>query len=98
MDMILSPEDAAFRDEVRAFIAEKLPPEIKCKVETGVKLAKADFVRWQKILCEKGWIAANWPKEHGGPGWTPMQCYLFEEELDLARISTEQSEAHDPQQ
>ncbi len=81
MDMNLSPEDAAFRDEVRAFIADKLPSEIKRKVETGVKLAKADFVRWQKILFEKGWIAANWPKEHGGTGWTPMQRHIFDEEL-----------------
>ncbi len=81
MDMNLSPEDAAFRKEVRAFIAKKLPPEIKRKIEKGIKLAKEDFVRWQKILFEKGWIAPNWPKEHGGTGWTPMQRHIFDEEL-----------------
>ncbi len=81
MEMILSQEDAAFRDEVRAFIATKLPPEIKRKIEKGIKLAKEDFVRWQKILFEKGWIAPNWPKEHGGTGWTPMQRHIFDEEL-----------------
>ncbi len=81
MEMNLSPEDAAFRNEVRAFIADNLPSAIKRKVETGVKLAKEDFVRWQKILNEKGWVAPNWPKEYGGTGWTPMQRHIFDEEL-----------------
>ncbi|MHA1537190.1 MAG: acyl-CoA dehydrogenase family protein [Alphaproteobacteria bacterium] len=81
MDMNLSPEDTAFRKEVRAFIADKLPTEIRGKIEAGVKLAKEDFERWQKILFEKGWIAPNWPKEYGGTGWTPMQRHIFDEEL-----------------
>ena len=81
MEMKLSPEDAAFRKEVRAFIADKLPPEIRRKVETGVKLAKEDFVRWQNILNDKGWVAPSWPKEYGGTGWSPMQRHIFDEEL-----------------
>ena len=85
MDMNLSPEDAAFRKEVRAFIAKKLPPEIKRKIEKGVKPAKEDFVRWQKILFEKGWIAPNWPKEHGGTGWTPMQRHIFDQVTVIAK-------------
>ncbi len=84
MDLQLSEEDAAFRDEVRAFVAAELPPEIRRKVELGQRLGKQDYLRWQKILYEKGWIAPAWPREHGGTGWTPLQRFIFEEELALA--------------
>jgi len=84
MQLKLSAEDAAFRDEVRAFVTRSLPPEIKRTVELGLRLSKQDHVTWQKILFEKGWAAPKWPKEHGGTGWTPVQRYVFEEELALA--------------
>jgi alkylation response protein AidB-like acyl-CoA dehydrogenase len=83
MELNLSAEDSAFRDEVRAFIAASLPPEIKHKVDYGLRIGKADYLAWQKILFEKGWIAPNWPKEYGGTGWTPLQRHIFEEELAL---------------
>ena len=41
---------------------------------------------WQKKLFEKGWIAPNWPKEHGGTGWTVNQKYIYETERSLAGI------------
>ncbi len=80
----LSKEEEAFREEVRAFIAQNLPVDIRERVEGGRKLGKDDFVRWQKILFHKGWIAPHWPLEHGGTGWSPMKRYLFEEELGAA--------------
>ena len=86
MDLDFSDADLAFRDEVRAFIGDNLPPEIKTKVERGFFLEREDFVTWQKILHAKGWIAPGWPPEYGGPGWTPTQRYIFDEEL--ARGST----------
>ncbi len=84
MEMALSSADAAFRDEVRGFIGAELPGDIKDKVERGQRLEKDDYVRWQKILFKRGWIAPNWPVEHGGTGWTPLQRHLFEEELAIA--------------
>ena len=86
MDLDFSDADLAFRDEVRAFIGDNLPPEIKTKVERGLFLEREDFVTWQKILHAKGWAAPNWPVEYGGPDWTPTQRYIFDEEL--ARGST----------
>ncbi len=80
MELRLSEQDEAFRQEVRAFIADNLPAAIKRKVETGRRLYKQDYVSWQKILYGKGWIAPGWPVEYGGTGWTPIQHYLFEEE------------------
>ena len=81
MELSLSSNDAAFRQEVRDFIRAELPADIKSKVERGQRLVKEDYVRWQKMLYEKGWIAPGWPLEHGGPGWTPLhsniQCPAF---------------------
>lgn len=84
MELVLSPEDAAFREEVRAFLKDKLPRELADKCETGFRMGKDEHVRWQKILYEQGWIAPNWPVEHGGTGWTAMQKHIFEEECALA--------------
>ena len=83
MELRLIEQDEAFRQEVRAFIADNLPAAIKRKVETGRRLYKQDYVSWQKILYGKGWIAPGWPVEYGGTGWTPIQKYIFEEELAL---------------
>jgi alkylation response protein AidB-like acyl-CoA dehydrogenase len=84
MDLEFSKEELAFREEVRAFVAAKLPADIREKVDNGFPLAKNDAVRWQKILYEQGWAAPNWPVEHGGTGWTPTQIYIFDDEMGAA--------------
>ncbi len=84
MEIGFSDQDLAFRDEVRSWIEEALPPEIRHKVAGGMHLEKEDHVRWQKILYEKGWIAPGWPREHGGTGWTPIRRYIFDDELARA--------------
>jgi alkylation response protein AidB-like acyl-CoA dehydrogenase len=83
MELNLSKEDQAFRDEVRAFIAENYPAEMRVpRPETD--LTKEQMMLWHKILHKKGWIAPLWPKEYGGPGWTLMQRYIWEQEAGLA--------------
>ncbi|HSD44118.1 MAG TPA: acyl-CoA dehydrogenase family protein [Burkholderiales bacterium] len=84
MDLQYTPEEQAFREEVRAFVRAKLPREISEKVLNHRRVVKEDYVRWQKILHEKGWIAANWPIEHGGTGWTAVQQHIFDEECAAA--------------
>ena len=73
MDLTFSAEDAAFRDEVRAFLRDATPKELKYKVENGIEMKRSDVLQWHRILYEKGWVAPNWPAEHGGPGWTLNQ-------------------------
>jgi alkylation response protein AidB-like acyl-CoA dehydrogenase len=80
MDLAFSPEDLAFRDEVRTFIKTKLPADIREKVKAGDHLGKDDYYRWHRILFERGWSAPNWPKEYGGPGWSAVQRHIFYEE------------------
>ena len=83
MDLRFTPEELAFRDEVRAFFRTNLPVGIRGKLVEGKHLAKDDIVTWQRILNKKGWAVANWPVERGGTGWTPVQQYIFQEELQL---------------
>ncbi len=86
MDLYFKPEDAAFRDEVRAFLDEKLTPELReaGKLTTSVFTDKQWNLAWQKVLYEKGWVAPNWPAEYGGTGWTEMQKYIFASECARA--------------
>ncbi|MGR3425125.1 MAG: acyl-CoA dehydrogenase family protein [Sagittula sp.] len=67
----------AFRAEVRDFVRDRLPPDIAEKVRRGREMEKDDYVRWQKILREKGWFAAGWKKEHGGQGWSQARQLAF---------------------
>jgi len=83
MDLRFTPEELAFRDEVQAFFHANLPERIRTKLVEGKHLAKDDIVTWQRTLNKKGWAVANWPVEWGGTGWTPVQQYIFQEELQL---------------
>ena len=80
MDIRFSPEDIAFRDEVRRFLAEDFPADIRLKMQRGVQLGRDDHVRWQQVLAARGWAGVNWPVEYGGTGWTPVQKYIFSTE------------------
>ena len=84
MDFNFSEQDLAFRQEVRDFMQHSLPEDLREIAEHGQHFRKEHFVRWQKILFERGWAAPSWPVEHGGPGWTPTQKYIFQEELGLS--------------
>ncbi|WP_226016361.1 acyl-CoA dehydrogenase family protein [Novosphingobium sp. FKTRR1] len=86
MDIDLSPQDIAFRDEVRAFLAENLPQAVK----DGAAASPTVFVEpdigqhWNAVLNARGWLGYQWPKEVGGTGWSPVQRYIFEKECALA--------------
>jgi pimeloyl-CoA dehydrogenase large subunit len=84
MDLRFTPDEIEFRDEVRAFMREKLPPATRDKMVTGRSLAKQDMVDWQRILNAKGWAVPHWPKEWGGTGWGPVKTYLFRDEMQQA--------------
>lgn len=82
MDIAFTPAERAFREEVRTFLAEHLTEQMRreTRLTSGV-YAEAEVARhWQSILFAKGWDAPSWPKEAGGPGWTPIQRYIFEKE------------------
>jgi alkylation response protein AidB-like acyl-CoA dehydrogenase len=84
VNLEFSPAELAFRAEVRAFLREKLPPDISAKVLGFKRLVREDWVRWTQILHEKGWSAPSWPKEAGGPGWSTIEQHIFDEECAAA--------------
>jgi alkylation response protein AidB-like acyl-CoA dehydrogenase len=84
MDLNYSADEAAFREEARAWLSQNLPPDLKDKVAAYAHLSKDDLLRWHRILAKKGWVAPAWPKEWGGTGWNVVQRYIFEEELGYA--------------
>ena len=84
MNLDFSAEDIAFRDEVRAFIAENYPSTLRGKQDEGDELSKEDFLSWHKVLAKKGWVAPAWPVEFGGTGWSQTQRYIWSEETARA--------------
>ena len=88
MDLRYSPEELAFRDEVRGWLDAHLPQDIRDKVTGYQGLSKDDILRWHKILAAKGWSVPHWPEEWGGTGWDITQRYLYEEQFGLAGAPT----------
>ncbi len=86
MDLDFSKEDMAFRDEVRAFIAEAFDEDMRARAAQSKNghIDKAGQIRWLKRLYDKGWIAPDWPVEYGGTGWSHAQKYIFDMEMALA--------------
>ncbi len=92
MDFRDSPQDAAFRQEVRNFLAAELPKGFgpSSEGDTGEDLRggidRYGFYHdWMKKLARRGWIAPAWPEEYGGAGLTVMQQFVFNEEMARAR-------------
>ena len=84
MDLDFTPEQQAFRGDIRAWVAAHLPQDIAAKVHSGQRLHRDDLQRWARILGARGWLGYGWPKEFGGPGWDAIERHLFEEECALA--------------
>ncbi|WP_457093097.1 acyl-CoA dehydrogenase family protein [Microvirga sp. P5_D2] len=88
MDLNFTSEEIAFRDEVRSFLASEIPDAIKRKQFSGHELTKDDIVTVQRILNARGWAVPHWPVEWGGQDWTPVQHYIFNDELERASVPT----------
>ena len=84
MDLRFTDEEMAFRAEVRAFIREAQPAAMRKKLAEGHSFSKAEMVEWVRILNKKGWSVPHWPREWGGTGWSPVQQYIFMDEIQQA--------------
>jgi alkylation response protein AidB-like acyl-CoA dehydrogenase len=87
MDFRYSPEDEAFRKEVRDWIKENLPESWATEQE-ALGISEDSFqmaLEWQKRLYKRGWVGLTWPKEYGGGGGTLMQQVILSEEMAKAR-------------
>jgi len=87
LDISFSPEEEAFRAEVRAFIAEAKPLlPLGLGAPEAATRTRDDYMAWHKLLYKKGWAAPHWPKQYGGTGWSAIQRYIFNEECAAAEM------------
>ncbi|MGB0876477.1 MAG: acyl-CoA dehydrogenase family protein [Mycobacterium sp.] len=86
MQLALTPEEADFRDELRAFYRNQIPAEIRERTRTASEANRDDIVATQKILNDHGLAVPNWPVEWGGKDWTPTQQQIWLDEMQLASV------------
>ena len=84
LDAVDTPALAEFRREVRTFLDNAVPPDLREMVRVGAPVPKTDHIRWQRRLAAKGWLAPGWDVENGGTGWDPAHRLVFDEEYHLA--------------
>src|SRR5512141_427843 len=80
MDLRFTPDEIAFRHDVRVFMRDNVPEGTKRKMVEGRRLIKSDLVDWQRILNAKGWAVPHWPREWGGTGWSSIKQAIFLDE------------------
>ncbi|MCL6282408.1 acyl-CoA dehydrogenase family protein [Ruegeria sp. 2012CJ41-6] len=80
MDLSYTPEQDAFRAELRGFLAENLSERVREKVRLGKRLTKVEMQDWHAMLNARGWLAMSWPRQYGGAEWDAVQRQIFEEE------------------
>ncbi|MGB3627186.1 MAG: acyl-CoA dehydrogenase family protein [Henriciella sp.] len=88
MDLKTDPKLDDFRADVRAFFENDFPKDILEKTARGASLTTEEIRKSESALGSKGWLAAGWPAEHGGPGWSLEEQYIFDEELERAGVPT----------
>ncbi|HUW38124.1 MAG TPA: acyl-CoA dehydrogenase family protein [Rhodocyclaceae bacterium] len=86
MDLAFTAAELAFRDEARRFFRTEIPERIRAKLRDGENLGKEDMVASQRILNARGWATPNWPVEWGGQDWSPVQVYLYQDEMQQAYV------------
>src|SRR5258708_19763369 len=84
MDRAFTAEELAFRDEARKFFRSEIPQSIRDKVAEGEGLTRDDMITSQRILNARGWATPNWPVQWGGQNWSPVQVYMYQDEMQQA--------------
>ncbi len=84
MDLTFTEEEEAFRREVRAWIQDAMPEDMRARAEGAGGFTPEDSANWHRILYKKGWVAPHWPKEVGGTGWDAARRFIFNEEMELS--------------
>jgi pimeloyl-CoA dehydrogenase large subunit len=86
MDLGFTPEEIAFRDELRQFFTTAIPEASRRKVREGHPLTRDDLIESQRILNARGLAVPHWPVAWGGHDWTAVQFYLYQDELQQACV------------
>ena len=84
MDLRFTEAERAFREEARRFFRTEIPAAIRDKLRDGEHLTRAEMIASQRILNARGWAVPNWPVAWGGQDWSPVQVYLYQDEMQQA--------------
>ena len=80
MHVDYTPEQAALRDELRAYFSELITDEVRQELR-GSEGGGPEYTRILKQLARDGWLGIGWPKEYGGQGRSAIEQYIFAEEV-----------------
>ncbi len=86
MDLSFNAEEIAFRDRMREFFTTEIPPAIRDQVQRGEHVSQEQMVTAQRILNAHGLAVPHWPVEWGGHDWTPVQLYIYQDEMQQACV------------
>ena len=86
MDLNFTPEETAFRERMRAFFATEIPLAIREQVTRGEHVPRDSQVQAQRIMNAHGLAVPHWPAEWGGQGWSPVQLYIYQDEMQQACV------------
>lgn len=86
MNLALTAEERAFREEMRTFFRTEIPAEIRERVASGAQIGRDDFVATQRLLNAAGLAVPHWPVRWGGRDWTAVQRHIWLDEMQLAAV------------
>jgi pimeloyl-CoA dehydrogenase large subunit len=84
MDLRFTEAERAFREDARRFFRTEIPASIRDKLRDGEHLTRDEMIASQRILNARGWAVPNWPVAWGGQSWSPVQVYLYQDEMQQA--------------
>ena len=86
MDLSFTAEENAFRDRMREFFTTEIPQSIRDQVQRGEHVSQEQMITAQRILNAHGLAVPHWPVAWGGHDWTPVQLYIYQDEMQQACV------------
>ena len=86
MDLSFNAEEIAFRNRMREFFTTEIPQSIRDQVQRGEHVSQEQMVTAQRILNAHGLAVPHWPAAWGGHDWTPVQLYIYQDEMQQACV------------
>ena len=86
MDLSFTAEESAFRDRMREFFTTQIPQSIRDHVQRGEHVSREEQITAQRILNANGLAVPHWPVAWGGQDWTPVQLYIYQDEMQQACV------------
>src|SRR5215207_8965226 len=84
MDFAIPPEVEAFRQEVREFVQTEWSEELRARAASHGGDTYEQERAFRRRLGERGWLSLPWPKQYGGQERSPLEYYIFHEEMSYA--------------